>query len=322
MKTKEYKEYLRRLFLNSFKEEKLPWVKEWNTGRKTFGAYNYVSKRQYNGANRFVLEVISAKEGYKTNAFMTFNQAANNNYRLDGAKGKGIPINFWFPYDTIKKVSITWDEYKKLVSQNADENIAILQRIYHVFNARHMIVNKEGMTLEEAILKSQPKRVHTKEDITLADAVLNNYCKNEGINILHGGDSASYNPLSDEIKLPEREAFSADTFYVSTKAHECAHSTGHESRLNRKLVGAYERDSYAVEELRAEISAAFLCADFDLPQMGKAVENSKAYIQFWIDGLQDKPDVLLKALDQAEKISAYIKQKGDYAGLFGKEEAA
>lgn len=327
MKKNEYKEFLAKEFIAVLESGKLPWVKEWSTGRDLFGSYNYHSKRRYTGSNRFWLELKTQERGYSTNAFLTYNQVKDRGWVLKDAKGMGLPVSFWYPYDTQMKKALSWEEYNKLLkNQNSNvsalENIAIFMKVYYVFNAQHVIVDDTGRTLEEDVLSKLPKREHVTEDIALADTVLNKYCEVEGIKILYGGDKACYSPLKDEIHLPKREDFSADSFFVSTKAHECAHSTGHLKRFDRKLTGGFETTSYAVEELRAEISAAFLCADFNIPQTSKVVENSKAYIQSWIEGLKDKPDTLLKALDEAEKIAFYIEAKGEFVQTSKKEAKA
>lgn len=324
MKKTEFKETIVKEFISALEQDKLPWTKEWSTGRDRFGSFNYTTKRRYGGINRFWLELKSQERGYATNAFLTFNQAKEKGWELKDAKGMGLPVSFWYPYDTKKKKSLTWTEYNKLLQEDSGKvaDVAIFMKVYYVFNAQHVVIDDAGRTLEGDLLDRMPKREHLEEDITSADAVLNGYCEAEGINIVYGGDTACYRPLTDDIQLPNRESFSADSFYISTKAHECSHSTGHSSRLNRELKGGFETTSYAVEELRAEISAAFLCADFGLPQVGKVVENSKAYIQSWIEGLKDKPDTLLKALDEAEKISSFIKEKGKFAELFKEEMKA
>ncbi len=46
--------------------------------------------------------------------------------------------------------------------------------------------------------------------------------------------------------------------------HEMAHSTGHESRLNRPLLNAFGTPEYAKEELNAELTSLFLENDFNI----------------------------------------------------------
>jgi hypothetical protein len=48
--------------------------------------------------------------------------------------------------------------------------------------------------------------------------------------------------------------------YYATLVHELTYWTGHESRLDRALSSRFGNEAYAIEELVAELGAAFLCA--------------------------------------------------------------
>ena len=53
--------------------------------------------------------------------------------------------------------------------------------------------------------------------------------------------------------------------YYATLAHECSHWTRHPSRLDRDFGRKrWGDEGYAMEELVAELGAAFLSADLDL----------------------------------------------------------
>ena len=70
--------------------------------------------------------------------------------------------------------------------------------------------------------------------------------------------------------------------YYATLSHECCHATRHESRLNRDLGRKRFADAgYAMEELVAEIGAAFLCADLGITPETR--EDHAAYIQSWLE---------------------------------------
>ena len=64
--------------------------------------------------------------------------------------------------------------------------------------------------------------------------------------------------------MPERFKFHSDEEYVHTLAHEVAHSTLKDTRLNRQSSGVYGSRDYAIEELRAEIASSFYLAEFGL----------------------------------------------------------
>ena len=66
-----------------------------------------------------------------------------------------------------------------------------------------------------------------------------------------------YAGTNDQIVLPEINRFESEYDYMETLLHEAGHATGHVSRLNRDLTGAFGSPEYAREELRAEIASAF-----------------------------------------------------------------
>ena len=76
-----------------------------------------------------------------------------------------------------------------------------------------------------------------------------------------------------------------------------------------------EHDEYALEELRAEIGSSFLCGDLGLDISNARIDNHKAYIQSWISGFKEKPNVLLSTINDAKKITDYIENKGELSGI-------
>jgi antirestriction protein ArdC len=102
--------------------------------------------------------------------------------------------------------------------------------------------------------------------------------------IAHGGSRAFYRPSTDSIVLPLFETFRDAESYYATLAHETTHWTAHESRLARDFgTKRFGSEGYAIEELVAELGAAFLCADLDLTLEPR--EDHAAYIATWLDVL-------------------------------------
>jgi antirestriction protein ArdC len=65
--------------------------------------------------------------------------------------------------------------------------------------------------------------------------------------------------------LPLFETCRGADSYDTTLAHETTHWTAHESRLARDFgTHVFGSEGYAIDELVAELGAAFLCADLDL----------------------------------------------------------
>lgn len=79
------------------------------------------------------------------------------------------------------------------------------------------------------------------------------------------GETGRSIPPPSTIQLPPFESFENRETYYSTRAHESTHWVGHKSRLNRSFDSKrFGDDGYAVEELVAELGAAFLCADLGI----------------------------------------------------------
>ena len=65
--------------------------------------------------------------------------------------------------------------------------------------------------------------------------------------------------------MPPLESFRDAESYYATLAHECCHWTKHPSRLEREFGRKrWGDEGYAMEELVAELGAAFVCADLAL----------------------------------------------------------
>ena len=127
--------------------------------------------------------------------------------------------------------------------------------------------------------------------------------------IIHDGNRAFYDKNADSITLPIPGAFRDVSLYWATSLHEHMHWTGHESRLNRegitKPVGYFGSETYAFEELVAEMGAAFLCMKLGVKH-DTLMDNHAAYLQSWVKGLRDDPNALMKAASLANKGMNYI----------------
>lgn len=82
--------------------------------------------------------------------------------------------------------------------------------------------------------------------------------------IKYGGDQAFYSPTGDFIQMPPFAQFKSPEGYVCTIAHEFGHWSGAPSRLNRDLTGRFGDERYCMEELCAELTSCFLCADLQI----------------------------------------------------------
>jgi len=132
--------------------------------------------------------------------------------------------------------------------------------------------------------------------------------------ILYQGFRAFYSPASDRIYLPIKGTFADAAAYYSTALHELAHWTGHPSRLGRQLRNRFGESAYAVEELIAELGAAFLSAHCRID--GRLQHAS--YIASWLEVLRRDKRAVFTAAAQAQKAADYLLTK---AGLIAPIEA-
>jgi antirestriction protein ArdC len=117
------------------------------------------------------------------------------------------------------------------------------------------------------------------------------------------GDRAFYSPAADKILMPEREQFAQADRYYATLLHELGHWSGHESRLKRDLTGTFASESYAKEELRAEIASMMLGTELGV---GHDPGQHAAYVKSWIQALRDDPREIFRASADAEKIHGFL----------------
>jgi hypothetical protein len=143
-------------------------------------------------------------------------------------------------------------------------------KIHHVFNVGQFSNVQTGESLQTEINNTLLNETEGKGNINTnperilegCEKVLSSWeCK---INLVPGSDRCFYSPLEDFIQLIDRPQFKNNEFFYATMLHEVSHSSGHEIRTGRikKFNESYKdhKQAYAIEELVAEISSAFIMA--------------------------------------------------------------
>ena len=142
-----------------------------------------------------------------------------------------------------------------------------------------------------------------------------------GADVRQGGNRAAYSASADFIVIPRLEQFADAADFYSTLAHEHAHWTGHETRLNRSLANRFGSDAYAAEELVAELSAAFTCAHLGISQAPRP--DHAAYLDSWLRVLRADTSALFAAASKAQAASDFlIASAGVHADASECEEVA
>lgn len=297
------------MYLDVLKKGDIPWYKGWQFN----GHYNPFTGTKYRGLNLLWLNAVSAKYGYTDSRWYTFNEIMDKDGKYHpGQKwhlkkgSEGVEISrapyyynreenkYYTTKNYYKKMALLDDEQKQIFAQQCDQIFPKNGKgsIIYIFNASQI----EGVP-EQPILDTNQ----------INDSLLDRIIENMGVNYKElPQDKAYYNMIEDSVVLPPKNAFDDEGSYYSTKLHELAHATGHETRLNRDMSGRFGSEEYALEELRADIGSAFLMANFGLQFDEKHIQNHLAYVQGWSDILERNPQCILEAIKDAEKIEEYI----------------
>ena len=251
---------------------RMPWSKLGNSRPRN------IKGNFYRGCNFFLLSML----GFSDPTFLTFKQAKAMKGSVKKGE-KGFPVIFW-------------TMLKKENEQTGREEMIPCLRYYTVFNVSQC----EGLKYES------PKAPETTfSGIEAADRIVAGYQNAPDIQV--GGDRACYNRLTDRITVPHKGQYSVEEEYYSTLFHEMGHSTGHENRLNRKELvenDGFGGSNYSNEELVAELTSSFLCAQACIDNA--TIENSASYIQGWLNKLKKDPKAFVTAAGKAQKAADHI----------------
>lgn len=294
-KTKEYRENLASMFVHVLEEKQLEWKQDWQG--KFGNPFNGISGYRYHGINSLNLSLIAAARGYEDPRWATFNQVREKGWKLKNAKGQGVKVEYWFPFDKEKKKAISWGEFR-MIEEKSKGRYLILPHYSTVFNA--------------SLIEGIPRLPEPEKQQISPDELVSKISGNMEVEIIHEeGNRAYYSLREDKVHLPKPEYFFSNYAYGSTALHELAHATGAPNRLNRDMAGIAGSPAYAYEELVAEISSCFMSANLSMPQDKNHIENHKAYVQFWIKAIKEKPETLVKAVQQAEKVAGYLEYQAE-----------
>lgn len=104
--------------------------------------------------------------------------------------------------------------------------------------------------------------------------------------------------------MPPRGSFRNEVECYSTLLHEVAHWAGAKRRLDRQLSGRFGKEAYAMEELIAEIGAAFLCGALGVEH--EPGDNTASYIASWVKVLKGDTKAIVSAAAKAQEVADYI----------------
>jgi antirestriction protein ArdC len=261
----------------------MPWH---GSGLRRGRPVNAASRIPYRGVNVLALWIAAEKRGYRTGIWATYRQWTALDAQVRKAETGSLIVFF---KEVERRVQAN-DQ-----SEETTENY-LVARASWVFNADQV----KGW-------KPQPAAAQNSVEV-LARAEA--FIRATGADIREGGEMACYLPEPDYIEIPDRESFagtttsSATESFYATQLHELTHWTGHKKRLDRDLTGRFGHNAYAMEELVAELGAAFLCADLCVANSPRP--DHAAYVGNWVRVLGSDPRAIFLASARAGAAVDYL----------------
>lgn len=256
-----------------------PWAPQWKVqSRLPLRA----TGEPYRGINVVLLWMAASRAGYRAPTWFTFNQAKA--FGASVRKGEKATRVVYF------EMLVKTDTRE---GREGEETTIPLARTYAVFNAEQIdgLPERFGSAATNMPLST--------------DAPGMDFFAAVGADVRHGGDRAFYMPQRDQIAMPELAAFASADAYSATLAHELVHWTGHATRLSRDLCGP-GKEARAVEELIAELGAAFTCATLGIAAGER--EDHAAYISEYLAVLRSDPRAFMRAASAAQKAADFLHQ--------------
>ena len=255
----------------------MPWHK---LGRDTSQPLNAVTGKAYRGLNILGLGIAATAAGYPTGRWASYAQWHSVGAQVRKGE-KGTAIFFWQSRES-----------RTAEAEDASERRfrGYVARTYSVFNESQV----DGCSkIDHPAAIANPLQCGALTLLEQLDA-----------RVVHGGDRAYFEPATDLIRMPNPEQFKDRESYLSVRAHETTHWTGVKARLDRDLTGRFGTSAYAMEELVAELGAAFFCAALGISQKPRA--HHAAYISSWLKVMSGDNKAILTAASQAQQAVDYI----------------
>lgn len=277
-------------------EFSIPWIR---IDADNKPARNASSGDNYRGINQLLLSFVSMLSGMPSNQWVAYKQAQSAGGHVRKGE-KAWPIiyyktafidnnNKYYKAETVQNMS------KATIEAKGIQSIPIM-KLYSVFN----LTQTEG--LEH--LREAPEKTPDLNDQFKRHAKAENIMISTGADIrIKESNRAFYSPSGDYITLPLREQFKDVSDFYATAFHELSHWSGAKKRLNRTFGKSFGDKEYAMEELVADISSAFVMASLGET---KRISKNASYVSSWLSVMKQNNKAVLQAAQQAQKAADYI----------------
>jgi antirestriction protein ArdC len=245
--------------------------------------HNINSGNYYNGINILSLWMTAIERQYTSNVWGTYKQWAEQEAQV--RKGEKSTLVIFYSEFVME-------------NENGEDEARRFAKASWAFNAAQ--VDGYEVPIPEGV----------GDPIDRIEAV-DTYVANTKAKLVHGREMACYSPNTDTISMPDDRAFiDTDTGnrsenYYAVLLHELTHWCGAEQRCNRDMGKQFGDNTYAMEELVAELGAAFQCAHLGISLEPR--DDHAHYISHWMDVIKADKRAIFTAAAKASEAVQYIK---------------
>lgn len=254
---------------------------------------NALTEAQYRGINILSLWVDAMQKGYPSGSWASYRQWQKLGAQVRKGE-RGSTIIF----------------YKQLASDESEQGgevpaRAFVARASRVFNAAQV----EGWTPPFVLPQPEFEKHNQAEAFVAATCA----------RVRHGFNVAKYRRDLDDIEMPSPGWFigtntsSPLQSYYAILLHELTHWSGAPHRLAREFGKRFGDQGYAMEELTAELGAAFLCSLLDIANEPRP--DHAAYVASWLKVLSEDHQAIFMAANRAQLATEYLAHFAYEAGV-------
>jgi len=268
----------------------LPWLR---STQPLHLPRNVLTKNAYQGINILQLWATGIVRGYEHQLWASYRQWAQLGAQVRSGE-RGTPVAFYRQYEVEPKANDPDDDGNRRVLKTST-----------VFNI-HQVTGYAA--------PASPPPLALPADPWAPLEPVEDFVATTGADIRHGGDQAYFHRTKDFIQMPERTSFiGTETStpleaYYSVLFHELTHWTGASSRLNRTFGQRFGDQTYAAEELVAELGAAFVSAELGVTPAPRA--DHAQYLAHWLTLLKSDKRAIFVAAAKASEAVRYLQLGG------------
>lgn len=252
----------------------------WTAAAKRGFPTNGKTGAAYQGVNVLILWDEAIEHGYASNVWMTYKQAESMGANV--RKGEKGTMAAFFEMKPRKAGEADHGEGE----EGNKPGFFPMCKAFWLFNVAQIDGLPESFAAPVEVTR-EFSPIEEAEKLLAASGALTR----------HGFDKAFYSPATDTICLPDRERFTNPENYYATRAHELIHWAGAPVRLNRQFGKRFGDEAYCVEELVAELGAAFLVGHLGF--VDATIEGHAAYLESWLKVLKNDKTAIFTACKQA-----------------------